>query len=202
MTLTGRDLKYLLLYNLTLSHYRKVGVWLLTTQKSINRPINRKGKFALFQMEATGGRGTSVQRPTPPLIISRQEFFNRQTEGPTCRNSIVSSDSHLQTGHGWPDQSHLACVRCSYTSVPGSVCVHFFEANSWNCGSLCYGFPGGASGKEPACQCRRLQRHRFSPWVRKIPWRRDGNPLQYSCLGNSMDRGEVHGVTKSRMRLK
>ena len=26
-------------------------------------------------------------------------------------------------------------------------------------------------GKEPACQCRRLKRHRFDPWVRKIPWR-------------------------------
>ena len=25
--------------------------------------------------------------------------------------------------------------------------------------------------------------------VRKIPWRRHGNPLQHSCLGNSMDRG-------------
>ena len=31
---------------------------------------------------------------------------------------------------------------------------------------------GGTSGKEPACQCRRLKRNRFSPWVRKIPWRR------------------------------
>ena len=28
---------------------------------------------------------------------------------------------------------------------------------------------GGASGKEPACQCRRHKRHRFDPWVRKIP---------------------------------
>jgi len=34
------------------------------------------------------------------------------------------------------------------------------------------GFPGGASGKEPACQCRRLKRLRFCPWVRKIPWKR------------------------------
>ena len=34
------------------------------------------------------------------------------------------------------------------------------------------GFPLGASGKEPACQCRRHKRHRFNPWVRKIPWRR------------------------------
>ena len=33
------------------------------------------------------------------------------------------------------------------------------------------GFPGGASGKEPDCQCRRHERHGFHPWVRKIPWR-------------------------------
>ena len=30
------------------------------------------------------------------------------------------------------------------------------------------GFPDGASGKEPVCQCRR---HEFSPWVGKISWR-------------------------------
>ena len=34
------------------------------------------------------------------------------------------------------------------------------------------GFPGGASGKELAYQCRRHQRGGFDPWVRKIPWRR------------------------------
>ena len=34
------------------------------------------------------------------------------------------------------------------------------------------GFPGGSSGKEPACQCRRCKRHGLDPWVRKIPWRR------------------------------
>ena len=33
------------------------------------------------------------------------------------------------------------------------------------------GFPDGASGKEPTCQCRRHKRHRFDPCVRKIPWR-------------------------------
>ena len=31
------------------------------------------------------------------------------------------------------------------------------------------GFPGGASGKEPACQCRRLSRSEFNPWVGQIP---------------------------------
>ena len=38
------------------------------------------------------------------------------------------------------------------------------------------GFPGGASGKEPACQCRRCKRLEFDPWVRKIPWRRAQQP--------------------------
>ena len=34
------------------------------------------------------------------------------------------------------------------------------------------GFPGGASGKGPACQCSRCKRRGFHPWVRKIPWKR------------------------------
>ena len=33
-------------------------------------------------------------------------------------------------------------------------------------------FPGGDSGKEPTCQCRRHKRHGFDTWVGKIPWRR------------------------------
>ena len=40
--------------------------------------------------------------------------------------------------------------------------------------------------KEPACQCRRCG---FNPWVGKVPGVRNGNPFQYSCLENSMDRG-------------
>ena len=35
------------------------------------------------------------------------------------------------------------------------------------------GFPRGAVVKNPpACQCRSHRRCRFSPWVRKMPWRR------------------------------
>ena len=35
---------------------------------------------------------------------------------------------------------------------------------------------GGTSGKEPACQCRRCERHRLDPWVQKILWRRAWQP--------------------------
>ena len=34
------------------------------------------------------------------------------------------------------------------------------------------GFPGGASGKEPICQCGRHERLMFDPWIGTIPWRR------------------------------
>ena len=34
-----------------------------------------------------------------------------------------------------------------------------------------------------------MQEMRFDPWVGKIPGEENGNPLQHSCLGNSMDRG-------------
>ena len=39
-----------------------------------------------------------------------------------------------------------------------------------------WGFSGGMSGKESACQCRRYKRCRFNPWVRKGPWRRKWHP--------------------------
>ena len=54
--------------------------------------------------------------------------------------------------------------------------------------TLAWGFPGGARGREPSSQCRRHKRHGFDPWVRKIE-KENGNPLQYSCLENSLDRG-------------
>ena len=68
------------------------------------------------------------------------------------------------------------------------------------------GFPGGASGKEPTCQCRRQERHRFDSWVRRSPREGHGNQLQYSCLENPMKRGAwqttVHRVAKSWTWLK
>ena len=65
---------------------------------------------------------------------------------------------------------------------------------------ILWGFPGGASGKEPACQCRRLKRHSSIPGLGKSPGEGNGNPLQYSCLENPMYRGAwqatVHGVAR------
>ena len=54
-------------------------------------------------------------------------------------------------------------------------------------------------GKESA-----MQETRFDPWVRSYPEGRNGNPLQYSCLENPIDRGAwqaiLHGVANSWTR--
>ena len=46
------------------------------------------------------------------------------------------------------------------------------------------GLPRWLSDKESACQCRRVKRHGFNPWVRKIPWRRKWQPTPALLPGN------------------
>ena len=64
------------------------------------------------------------------------------------------------------------------------------------------GFPGGSDGKESACNAGDVG---SVPGLGRSPGEGDGNPLQYSCLENSMDTGAwqatVHGVAKSGTRL-
>ena len=68
------------------------------------------------------------------------------------------------------------------------------------------GFPGGTSGKEPACQCKRHKRWLFDPWVGKIPWRRAWQPMPVFLPAESHGRetwwARVHRAAKSRTQLK
>ena len=58
--------------------------------------------------------------------------------------------------------------------------------------------PGGSDGRESACNAGDPG---LIPGSGRSPGERSGYPLQYACLGNSMDRGAwqvtIHGVTKS-----
>ena len=60
------------------------------------------------------------------------------------------------------------------------------------------GFPGGSDSKESACNAGDLC---SIPGSGRSPGEGNGDPLQYSCLENSMDRGAwwatVHGIPKS-----
>ena len=62
------------------------------------------------------------------------------------------------------------------------------------------GFLGSSNGKESARSVGALG---SIPESGRSPGQGNGNPLQYSCLENSMDRGVwwaiVHGVAKSQV---
>ena len=80
---------------------------------------------------------------------------------------------------GWPGkitEVHLPFKECELFS-------NFFHL----------GFPGGASGKEVAYQCRLdvidIIHAGSIPGSGRSHGEGNGNPLQYSCLENSMDRG-------------
>ena len=64
------------------------------------------------------------------------------------------------------------------------------------------GFPGGSDSKESACNARDPGSISGSG---RSSGEGNGNPLQYSCLENSMDKGAwqstVHGVERSYTRL-
>ena len=65
------------------------------------------------------------------------------------------------------------------------------------------GFPGGSVLKNPPVNAGDTS---SILGLGRSPGEGSGNPLQYSCLGNPMDRGAwgatVHGVAKSSTRLR
>ena len=55
-----------------------------------------------------------------------------------------------------------------------------------------FGLPWWLSGKESTCQCRR---HKFDPWVGKVPWRRKWQPTPVFLPGKSHGRRSLVGYS-------
>ena len=74
------------------------------------------------------------------------------------------------------------------------ICVNFSEKQN---ALPLFLIPGGSVVKKSACQSTR---HRFDPWVRKIPWSRKWQVTPVFLPGESHGRGAwwvtVHGVAK------
>ena len=85
--------------------------------------------------------------------------------------------------------------------LTGSPRVRHDWATELNC-NIFEGFPGGSDGKESACNAQDLG---SIPGLRRSTGEGHGNPLLYSCLENSKNRGAwwatVHGVTNSQTQL-
>ena len=84
----------------------------------------------------------------------------------------------------------------------------WISVSNWKPRLLCVsritsGFPCGLAGKESACSARHLG---SIPGSGRSPGEGNDNPLQYSCLKNSMDRGDwratVRRIPKNQTQLK
>ena len=84
------------------------------------------------------------------------------------------------------------------TLIGNEPTVFHLESLTW-----CLDFPGI---KNPPPSAGDIRDASSSPGSGRSPEVGNGNPLQYSCLENPMDRGAcwatVHGVTKSQTRLR
>ena len=96
---------------------------------------------------------------------------------------------------------HFQVLNCVYFLENEVVSRHMFGSIltiNW----LTPYFPGGSNGKESACSVGDLG---LIPGLGRYPGEGKRYPLQYSGLGNSMDRGAwqaaVHGVAKSQTWL-
>ena len=84
----------------------------------------------------------------------------------------------------------LQCMQVKSESEVAQSCLTF--SNPMECslpGSSIHGiFQAGVLEWVAIAFSRRHKRHGFDPWVGKIPSGGHGNPLQYSCLEDPVDR--------------
>ena len=73
--------------------------------------------------------------------------------------------------------------------------VHGVSKSGTRLNWLNWSFPGGTSGKEPTCQCRRHKRQGFTLWVGKIPWRRAWQPTPVFLPGESHGQRSLAGCS-------
>ena len=133
------------------------------------------------------------------MIFSSYFVLKRKEAGEDTVHEICELEREM-----WEEAKRNHKGKVEDTKAAASLV--FFTPGAWVCQPIfiacrCYfkwASQVGLSGKESACQCRTQE---FDPWVRKIPGGGNGNPFQYSCLENPMDRGVwwaiVQGVTKS-----
>ena len=125
--------------------------------------------------------------PTPPL----------ETPGHSQASLAESLVEVIAPFPGsWSTQGFVCTLWASLVGMKFD-CKHDFAP-----ATILLGFPGDSDGKESACSAGHLG---LMTGLGRSPGEGNGNPLQWSCLENPMDRGPwwapVHGVTKSQTQL-
>ena len=104
--------------------------------------------------------------------------YRRQEKEQTARQQYDRSISNFF------DMRTLAGIIQNTVWLKGHQRNQDWKYDFWN-STYNWDFPGVASGKEPPWQRRRHKRWGFYPCVRKIPWRRAGQPAPWFLPGAS-----------------
>ena len=141
------------------------------------------------------------------MTISFQESF--QGEASLVAQSVKNLPAVQETrvrSLSWEDPlekematySSILAWKISWTEESGGL--QSMGSQSWARLSNKHLTSGWGSGKEPACRCRRHRRRRFSPWVRKIPWRRKWQPTPAFLPGESHGQRSLVGYSPQGRR--
>ena len=111
----------------------------------------------------------------------------------TMGYSLLWATHHhgLLTTMGSLQESHML-KHCS----PVWWCL---EVRLWEVVRVRWGFPRGSDGKESTCN---VGDQGSIPGSGRCPGEGDGNPLQYSCLEKSMDRGAWWATSRGSQRVR
>ena len=134
---------------------------------------------------------TRMYRPKTEAVFSRKAHFSLgMFSGSWCSRKIQFYSTHYRF------EGIVSCLKDDLgfkISCKGEIAPGWYNMDM--------GLPRWLCGKESAYQCRRCRRHGLIPGSGRYPGEGNGNPLQYSCLGNPVDRGAlraiVPGIAKS-----
>ena len=135
----------------------------------------------------------------------KKAIKRRRTRNPKAQQSGAFGPICLDAQYIQPKRSQFRFSKAKKCQCSGNVpykTIHFliiFHSQSMH-------FPGGSMVKNPSANAADIRDVGSIPGSRRSPRGGHGNPLQYSCLGNPMDRGAwwatVHKAAKSRTQLK
>ena len=117
--------------------------------------------------KALAGLSSPLMCPLSPGPQLEVHLWVPVRAAPSPGRLWLTSTSPLSSPPGQSGQDVL--LPDGFSLGPLLLLGHVFDLCSTN---MNLSFPGGASGKEPACQCKRHERCCFDTWVGKIPWRR------------------------------